>query len=236
MQRSTRRPGSVRLRPWAARKIEMIVLLDTSEALDVCGAELGCEVEQLLTPLTAFLRQREHRKFAIDNGAFSGFNAQAFRSILARENSARHLCRFVVVPDVVGDARRTLEVFDHWKYQLVGWPLALAVQDGIEHVAIPWKQIEAIFIGGTTQFKLGPQAKAVIRATQAIGKWVHVGRVNTPGRFEYFENLGVDSIDGTGLSRYSHMREAIFAKTQQPGLLDVANDLRPDRSAARHLE
>lgn len=197
----------------------MIVLLDTSEALDVCALELGCEVEQLLTPLTAFLRQRDHRPFSIDNGAFAGFNAGAFRNLLARENEVRHLCRFVVVPDVVGDARRTLEVFGHWKYQLSGWPLAFAAQDGIENLPIPWEQISAVFIGGSTAFKLGNHAKTVIRAAQAIGKWVHVGRVNTPGRFEYFEKLGADSIDGTGLSRYSWMRERIYAASQQPGLL-----------------
>jgi len=201
----------------------MIVLLDTSEALDVCAAELGCQVEQLLTPLTRFVRQKEHQEFAIDNGAFAGFDAAKFRSLLARESSAKHLCRFVTVPDVVGDARRTLEVFDHWKYLLTGWPLAFAVQDGIEHLPIPWKQIQAVFIGGTTAFKLGQQAKAVIRAAQALDKWVHVGRVNTPGRFEYFEELGADSIDGTGLSRYSWMRERIYKSVKQPNLLEVTD-------------
>jgi len=181
--------------------------------------ELGCQVKQLLTPLTSFLRQKEHDEFAIDNGAFAGFKARDFLTLLERENSARHLCKFVVVPDVVGDARRTLEVFDHWKYQLSGWPLALAAQDGIDNLPIPWKQIQAIFIGGSTAFKMGDVAKRVIRAAQALGKWVHVGRVNTPGRFEYFDSMAVDSIDGTGLSQYSWMRAAIFAKQQQPRLV-----------------
>src|ERR1700728_4871384 len=145
--------------------------------------ELGCPVKQLVTPLTGFNRQKEHDEFAIDNGAFAGFRKQDFLTILERESNARHLCRFVVVPDVVGDARRTLEVFDHWKYSLTGWRLAFAAQDGIEHITIPWRQISAIFIGGTTEFKVGARAKAVIRAAQAMGKYVHVGRVNTPGRF-----------------------------------------------------
>lgn len=197
----------------------MIVLLDTSEALDICAAELGCGVKQLVTPLTGFIRQKEHDEFAIDNGAFAGFQRDKFLSLLEREKFAKHLCRFVVVPDVVGDARRTGEVFNHWKYKLCGWPLALAAQDGLERLTIPWEHIAAIFIGGTTEWKLGPHAKAVIRAAQAIGKYVHVGRVNAPGRFEYFENLGVDSIDGTGLSRYSHMREKIWHLHNQPSLL-----------------
>lgn len=197
----------------------MIVLLDTSEALDVCALELGCAVKQLVTPLTGFRRQKEHDEFAIDNGAFAGFDRAKFLSLLERERDASHLCRFVVVPDVVGDARRTAEVFDYWKNRLTGWPLALAAQDGLERQSIPWQQISAIFIGGTTEWKLGQHAKAVIRAAQAIGKYVHVGRVNTPGRFGYFESLGVDSIDGTGLSRYTHMRENIWKAYNQPNLL-----------------
>jgi hypothetical protein len=124
------------------------------------------------------------------------------------------------VPDVVASARRTLEVFDHWSTKLLGgWPLALVAQDGQENLPIPWNQIEAIFIGGSTKFKLSTSAADICRAGKAIGKWVHAGRVNVPARFEYFESLGVDSIDGTGLSRYSHMRERIYREVMQPNLL-----------------
>ena len=200
----------------------MIALLDTSENLDLCASELGCEVEQLLTPLTRFKRQKAGDHFAIDNGAFARFSPVAFRSLLEREAAFKDLCRFVVVPDVVGSARRTLEVFEYWRDELAGWPLALAAQDGIENIAIPWNQLAAIFIGGSTDFKLGESARAVIRAAAATGKWIHVGRVNSPCRFEYFESLGVDSIDGTGLSRYSHMRERIYRDSIQPDLLDYA--------------
>jgi hypothetical protein len=197
----------------------MIVLLDTSEALDVCAMELGCAVKQLITPLTGFLRQKEHDEFGIDNGAFARFSRDKFLSIVERERDVKHRCRFLAVPDIVADARRTSEAFEYWKYQLSGWPLAYVAQDGIEGLPIPWKHIEAIFIGGTTGWKLGPHAKAVIRAAQVMGKYVHVGRVNSPGRFEYFENLEVDSIDGTGLSRYTHMREKIWKAYNQPNLL-----------------
>jgi hypothetical protein len=213
----------------------VIALLDTSEALDVCAMELGCAVKQLVTPLTGFLRQKEHDEFAIDNGAFAGFRQDKFLGILAREREVKHLCRFVVVPDVVADARRTLEVFDHWKYSLTGWPLAFAAQDGIENLPIPWKHITAVFIGGTTEFKVGDKAKAVIRAAQAMGKYVHVGRVNTPGRFEYFDSLGVDSIDGTGLSRYTHMRERIWKAYNQPNLLDEGLTVATERRRSTPL-
>jgi len=197
----------------------MIALLDTSEDLLTCREELGCPVEQLLTPLTMFRRRNPKAKFAIDNGAFAGFKPGEFKALLLREKDAQSLCRFVAVPDVVGSARRTLEVFDHWKYRLSGWPLALVAQDGIEDLPIPWSQIEAIFIGGSTRFKLSDAVDDVIKAAKAIGKWVHVGRVNTPARYEYFEELGADSIDGTGLSRYTHMREEIWKLHNQPNLL-----------------
>jgi hypothetical protein len=124
------------------------------------------------------------------------------------------------VPDVVGSARRTLEVFQVWKIkpEMRGWPLALVAQDGLEDLDIPWNDISAIFIGGSTEWKVGKHSADVIRAAKWLGKWVHVGRVNTPGRFEYFEDLGADSIDGSGLARYSWMRERIYKAQNEPKL------------------
>ena len=200
----------------------MIALLDTSHDLNDASRELGCAVEQLLTPLTGFRPQQPDAHFAIDNGAFSGFNRDRFESLLKRESSRRHLCRFVAVPDVVGSARRTLEVFDRWYGDLAQWPLALVAQDGQEDLPIPWDDIAAVFIGGTTEWKLSSHAQRIIRAAQALDKWVHAGRVNTPARFEYFEKLGVDSIDGTGLGRYSWMRERIYKAVKEPQLFEKA--------------
>jgi hypothetical protein len=153
--------------------------------------------------------------WAIDNGAFAGFDQAAFLALLAREEHHRENCLFVAVPDVVGSARRTLEVFERWKPRLNGWLLALVCQDGQEHLPIPWDDITAVFIGGSTAFKVGEHATHIIRAAQALGKWVHVGRVNHPERFEHFEKLGVDSIDGTGIARYTHMRKAIANRNDQ---------------------
>lgn len=149
---------------------------------------------------------------------FTRFNATAFESLLEREIDNIDRCRFVAVPDVVGSARRTLEVFDYWSNIIGFWPLALVAQDGQEDLPIPWSLIQAVFIGGTTEWKLGRYVPMIIKTAQALRKWVHVGRVNTPARFEYFEKLGADSIDGTGLSRFSWMREAIYREEIQPGL------------------
>lgn len=200
----------------------MIVLLDTSENLDICQAEIGVQVEQLLTPLTRFLPQRPDQHFAIDNGAFAGFNRASFERLLEREHDRLNLCRFVALPDVVGNARRTLEAFSYWfpKLKERGWPIALVAQDGLEDLPIPWGQIDAVFVGGSTEWKMSKQAADVIRTAKCLSRWVHVGRVNTPGRFEYFEELGADSIDGTGLSRYSWMRERIYRSLHEPSLFD----------------
>lgn len=201
-------------------------MLDTSHGLDVAEKEIGCAVEQLFTPLTRFTPQRPADRFAIDNGAFSNFDAKAFRSLLEREKPRQALCRFVAVPDVVGSARRTLEVFEGWKEELShhkGWPLALVCQDGQEELSIPWNDIDAIFIGGSTKWKLSPHAAACIKAAKALGKWAHVGRVNDPLRFEYFEQLGVDSIDGSGIARYSHMRQNIRDRNGSHRLFPTAD-------------
>lgn len=198
----------------------MIVMLDTPTDLDECSRELGgLPVEQLLTPLTRYKPQHPEARFAIDNGAYSNFRADYFRSLLERQRPRRDLCRFVAVPDVVGSARRTLEVFDGWKKELAGWPLALVCQNGQEHLPIPWDDISAIFIGGDTDWKMGLHSIACIKAAIALGKWVHVGRVNTPGRLEHFERLGADSLDGSGLARYTHMRERIHQSATEPTLL-----------------
>lgn len=196
----------------------MIVLLDNGQPLDACAEELGCEVGTLLTPLTRYTLREPQRPWAIDNGAYARFEEKSFWSLLKREEHHRDQCLFVTAPDVVGSARRTLEVFEVYRPKLAGWKVALAMQDGQEDFTIPWKDIAAIFVGGSTQWKLSDKATHCIKAGKALGKWVHVGRVNDPARFEHFEQLGVDSIDGTGISRYTHMREAIAKRDNQEKL------------------
>jgi hypothetical protein len=196
----------------------MLVLLDTSHDLDTCAEELGQEVGQLLTPLTGFRLRNPDRPWAIDNGAYANFDPKAYMARLRRSEAHKDKCIFVTVPDVVSSARRTLEVFERWKDRLQGWPLALACQDGQEDLEIPWDDIKAVFIGGSTNWKLSDHAAHCVKAAKALDKWVHVGRVNDPARFEHFEKMGADSIDGSGIARYSHMREAIAKRDNQEKL------------------
>lgn len=193
----------------------MIVLLDNGQDLGQCEAELGCEVGQLLTPLTRYLLRDPSRPWAIDNGGYSKLDIPAFNALLERENARRKQCLFVAAPDVVGSALRTLEIFERWRPRLEGWNLALVCQDGQENLPIPWDDIAAVFIGGSTAWKCSDHAVHIIKAAKALGKLVHAGRVNGPARFKHFEKLGVDTCDGTGLARYSHMREAVAQRHNQ---------------------
>lgn len=193
----------------------MIALLDNGQDLDVCEAEIGVPVGQLLTPLTRYRLRDPERPWAIDNGGFKRLNIPAFRALLDRESHHKDKCLFVAAPDIVGSAQRTLELFERWLPELAGWPVALVCQDGQESLPIPWDDIAAVFIGGSTNWKCSGHVVQIIKTAKLLGKHVHVGRVNDPQRWQHFEDLEVDSGDGTGLARYSHMRRAIALRLTQ---------------------
>lgn len=201
----------------------MHLLLDISEtrANQLPDAVLPMVCGQLLTPLTMFTRWSD--TYAIDNGAFTKFRVERFDSLLERESECKGGCLFVAVPDVVGSARRTREIWQH-RYSMVpeGWPLAYVCQDGSENVGIPWDECHAVFIGGTTHWKLSVEAAAIIKAAKVLGKHVHVGRINTPRRWRHFESLGADTCDGSGLARYDWMLTRLTRKDDHP-LFDGAS-------------
>ena len=64
---------------------------------------------------------------------------------------------------------------------------------------MPWDDFDALFIGGTTDWKLGDGAAQLVREAKRRGKWVHMGRVNSLRRMIYAESIGCDSADGTML-------------------------------------
>jgi hypothetical protein len=198
----------------------MLALLDNGQDLDACEAEIGVPVGQLLTPLTSYRLRDPSRPWAADNGGFKQLNVPGLFSLLKRNEAHRETCLFVAVPDIVASAQRTLELFDHFAPQMEGWPLALVCQDGQESLPIPWGRIAAVFIGGSTSWKCGPHAAAIVKTAKILGKHVHVGRVNHPDRWQHFEGLGADSADGTGLARYTHMRRAIAERGQIATLFD----------------
>jgi hypothetical protein len=161
---------------------------------------------QLRTPLTQYAISG--RPWALDNGCFSGSLPNGWRGMLDEAEANRPV--FVALPDIVGSARRTMDLFEVFEHETAGLPRALVLQDGINDVSIPWQKIDAVFVGGTDRFKTSDEALAAVRCAKLLGKWVHVGRVNTPPRAQFFLGLA-DSIDGSGISRYDHMLEGVLA-------------------------
>lgn len=126
----------------------MIALLDNGQDLAECERELGEGVGQLLTPLTRYRLRDPSRPFAIGNGGFKQVDIPGLQSLLKREEQHRDKCLFVAIPDIVGSAQRTLELYAHFRPMLAGWRVALVCQDGQEMLPIPWDEIAAMFIGG----------------------------------------------------------------------------------------
>jgi hypothetical protein len=177
---------------------------------------------QLLTPLTRFSNGGD--TFAIDNGAFSGFDAKAFRSLLEREQPNKQQCLFVTIPDIVGNARRTLELWQRRARFAQHWPAALVAQDGIEDMEIPWCDMAAVFIGGRDPWKDSQAALDIVKTAKALAVHVHVGRVNTAKRFRLFAEAGADTCDGSGVAMYDHMLDALVREMSgvpAPTLFDV---------------
>lgn len=143
--------------------------------------------------------------WAADNDCFQGLDEVAYRRMLDRIEGLDG-CIFVTVPDVVGDASATMKLFTEWEPELTerGFPLALVAQDGLEFMrwAIPWDKIEALFMGGTTEWKESVGARKLADEARARGKWVHWGRVNTKRRFDLCVDGGGDSFDGSKFARF----------------------------------
>lgn len=174
---------------------------------------------QLLTPLTRYKNAK--RRYGIDNGAYSGFDLAAFLSLLAREEENREQCLFVTVPDIVGSARRTLEIWKHMRHMFKLWPLALVMQDGMEDMDIPWDELAAVFIGGCDPWKDSKAALDIVKTAKTLQKHSHVGRVNTIKRFKLYAAAGADTCDGSGIAMYDHMLDDIargLSKKPEPSL------------------
>jgi len=102
---------------------------------------------------------------------------------------------------VVGDAAATLEMSRPYFGQIraLGFAVAYVLQDGQEDVPVPWDEVDAIFIGGSDDFKLGAYCAQLVAEAKRRGLWVHKGRVNSRKRMLIAHSFGCDSADGTWL-------------------------------------
>ncbi|WP_342480078.1 hypothetical protein NST07_20730 [Paenibacillus sp. FSL L8-0340] len=152
--------------------------------------------------------------WAADNDCFGGFDGAAetrFRGMLTKIAGTFPL--FVTAPDVVADAVQTMAMFEAWEpiIHAHGLPVALVLQDGQENLCMPWSRCEAVFIGGSTDYKLSKTVRRLVWEAKWRGKWVHMGRVNSLERLRIARDMECDSVDGTGYS--------MFPEANLPGAL-----------------
>src|SRR5687768_2989088 len=134
----------------------MKIMLDCSPAkLAEMREQYAHDFWQLRTPLTKYARA-QGIPYALDNGCFKQFNRRIWERLLGEAETDPPV--FVALPDIVGDAARTSELFEHFKARCNNVPRALVLQDGIERVRIPWDDIAAVFVGGSDRFKYSPEA------------------------------------------------------------------------------
>ena len=145
-----------------------------------------------------------YRLWAADNDCFNGFDAKGYLRMLRRIRE-RPGCLFVSAPDVMADPEETLRLFHDWREVLSGHnlPIGLVAQDGLLSVDVPWGAINALFIGGTTEWKLSSEAEHLASSAKRRGMWLHMGRVNSQRRLRYARDIGCDSVDGTAFARWN---------------------------------
>lgn len=139
--------------------------------------------------------------WAADNAAFSNWCESSWLSMLDRISKKPRLL-WATIPDVVGDAKETLALFEKYAPKMSHLPRAFVAQDGAEVAGVPWDSIDCLFIGGTTEWKLGGLALSLVEQAKKKSKLVHMGRVNTLRRLRLAKAWGCDSIDGTSMSMF----------------------------------
>lgn len=153
--------------------------------------------------------------FAADNACYAlrgaPFDADRWATWLQR--LPRTGCLFATAPDVLlwpdgpkgeprGDAAATLALAADSLPQVRSWgfPAALVLQDGMTPDSVPWQLCDAVFVGASTAWKLGPVAHSICNEAHQRGKWVHMGKVNTKRRLRLAASWDCDSVDGTLLA------------------------------------
>lgn len=141
---------------------------------------------------------QEGRRWIADNGCFSdNWDRAKWMTWIFAMQEYVDICDFAVLPDVVGDHKETLYRYAQFynPVKKLGYKCAFVCQDGCVPKEIP--PCDAIFIGGSTVWKMSPEARECIKEGQKRGVQVHIGRVNSAKRYAYFLLQGADSFDGT---------------------------------------
>ncbi len=138
--------------------------------------------------------------YALDNDCFTerdSWFAGDWCDMVDHAWGLEMLPRWVLVPDVVGSREGTLARWERYNGFVRGidLPTAFAVQDGMTPADVP-KEADVVFVGGSTEWKW----RTAAMWCQAFPR-VHIGRVNTIDRLFLCEDIGAESVDGTGWFR-----------------------------------
>jgi hypothetical protein len=141
--------------------------------------------------------------FCLDNDAFVAWRDKkpwdeaAWREMLEWVRMTGHTPMWAAVPDVVADKEATIKNWPQYApiIESLSWPKAFCVQDGMKPEDVP-SDADVIFVGGSDGWKF----PSLPMWTEHFPR-VHCARVNTVEYFERCEQLGCESIDGTGWFR-----------------------------------
>lgn len=164
--------------------------------------------------------------YAIDNGAWTAHQNQEPFDVAAFEKALEwggDKADWVVLPDIVAGGMDSLKMSMSWAKRISGTcPMLLAVQDGIEP-----EDVESmvgpdlgIAVGGTTEWK-ELSIPRWGRLAQKKGAYLHVLRVNTCRRIDICRDAGVDSFDGSSVSRFAVNLPRLDRARRQKSLFGV---------------
>lgn len=136
--------------------------------------------------------------WAADNGCYSPAKFTFYRWYNWLEKQRKDAL-FACVPDVILDHEATLE---RWKQcvfgvQSLGFKAAFCAQDGCTE---PPSDADVLFLGGSTAWKISPDAHRLTQKALALGMPVHMGRVNSYKRLRIAHSWGCSTVDGTFLA------------------------------------
>ena len=156
--------------------------------------------------VSRYHRNKDFLGYAIDNGAYADhvndrpFQADNFMKIVKTWGSDAD---WIVIPDSIGNAQETIQLAKKWIGR-IPYKKMICVQDGMLASDLkPYSdQIEGVFIGGTTDWKI-KSMPYWSKWAKRNGKLCHVGRVNTTKRLQMCIDFKCTSFDGSGMARFA---------------------------------
>ena len=192
-------------------------------------------------------KDAQHHGFAFDNGVFADFinglpfNDNKFEQQLKKMHKEKMFPDFIVIPDIIGGGRESLEYSINYlpKLDFCPFPKFLVVQNGITIDDVePYlsknnnkQQIEfdGIFVGGTPTFKgFGkPKTNEIEWKLKTMESWTklahkydkrcHIGRVSSKRRLQFARSIRADSCN-TSIVNFSPKEFEKFENASKQGV------------------